>query len=378
MTNIETFNDHYRKGKALYGEGMILEARTEFLKAAEAANEIAVSSTSYDIRMEYHRQVVKILDFVRNKCTEVFSEPTSSKDIKKTDDPAEEEQDDISPAREARSAVTFADVAGLEEVKNEIRYKVLEPLKDPALAAVYRIEPGAKIMLYGPPGTGKTYIARAIAGEVDAVFYAVNCQDLISKYMGESSKLLNDLFDKALKNERAAIFFDEFDSVASRRGDGSDGIDAEMARFVATFLTKVDGYQRSDTNKMLLLIAATNRPWAIDPAMLRGGRFDTHIYVRVPDQNAREFLVNKSLKGLPKEDDVDLSALAAALEGYGGGDIMSICGRIKMNTYIRALRVGVRQKISRDDCNLALIKSHNVITAEELRKFEKFRISGAE
>ena len=258
-------------------------------------------------------------------------------------------------------------------MKEQIRYKVIEPLKNPKLAALYKIEPGAKILLYGPPGTGKTFIARAIAGEVDAQFYAVNCQDLISKYMGDSSKKLDELFETAQKNERAIIFFDEFDSVASKRGDGADGVDAEMARFVATFLTKVDGFKKSDTNKMLLLIAATNRPWALDPAMLRGGRFDTHIYVGVPDQEAREFLVNKVLQGLPMDGDVDLVKLASVLAGYGGGDITAICGKIKLNAYMRSLKAGEPQNISREDCNGVLLSSHNMITAEDIAKFEKFK-----
>lgn len=172
-------------------------------------------------------------------------------------------------------------------------------------------------------------------------------------------------------------FSPQSDSLLCRRerlrGDGSDGVDAEMARFVATFLTKVDGFKKSKTNKMLLLIAATNRPWALDPAMLRGGRFDTHIYVGVPDLAARKFLVNKVLKGLPLEDDVDLAKLADALEGYGGGDITAICEKIKLNAYMRSLKAGSAQKISREDCNRVLINSHNMITPADLAKFEKFR-----
>lgn len=359
---VEAYKSFYAQGKQLYEEGKYSEAKVAFLKAAELANKISVGSTSYEVRMEYHRAAASILDFLKKKGDGSVS-PISA--IKR------EEAYEIKP--EGKSGVTFADVAGLDDVKEQIRYKVIEPLKNPELAAVYKIEPGAKILLYGPPGTGKTFIARAIAGEVDAEFYAVNCQDLISKYMGDSSKKLNELFETAQKNERAIIFFDEFDSVAGRRGDGADGVDAEMARFVATFLTKVDGFKKSATNKMLLLIAATNRPWTIDPAMLRGGRFDTHIYVGVPDQKAREFLVNKELKGLPIEEEVDLKKLAMVLEGYGGGDITAICGKIKLNAYMRSLKSGTPQKISRDDCNKVLATSHNIISVEDLVKFEKFR-----
>lgn len=369
---IEAFKSFYQQGKDLYNTGDMQGARDAFLKAAELANDISVNSTSFDVRMEYHKNAVKILDFVKNNChnkqqvTPSAPAPSSNN---------EEEKEEVVEAQE-QSEITFADVAGLDDVKDQIRFKVIEPMKNPDLAKMFKINPGAKILLYGPPGTGKTFIARAIAGEVDAVFYAVNCQDLISKYMGDSSKKLDELFEKAQKNERAIIFFDEFDSVASKRGDGADGIDQEMARFVATFLTKVDGFKKSKTNKMFLLIAATNRPWALDSAMLRGGRFDTHIYVGVPDQAAREFLVNKVLNGLPIEDDVDLAKLAWALEGYGGGDITAICEKIKVNAYMRSLKVGVPQKISKDDCNSILTSVHNMITADDLAKFEKFRLTG--
>lgn len=358
---VEAFKSFYAQGKELYNRGEIMAAREMFIKAAELANEISVHSASYNVRMEYHKTAANILEFIKTKCVKV---------------PARESEDAKPIEPEQKSGITFADVAGLDDVKNQIRYKVLEPLKNPELAATYKIEPGAKILLYGPPGTGKTFIARAIAGEVDAEFYAVNCQDLISKWMGESSKKLDEIFETAQKNERAIIFFDEFDSVASKRGDGSDGADGEMARFVATFLTKVDGFKKSETNKMLLLIAATNRPWALDPAMLRGGRFDTHIYVGVPDQKAREFLVHKEMRGLPMEADVDLSKLAQVLDGYGGGDITAICGKIKLNAYMRSLQAGKAQNITREDCNSVLLASHNMITAEDLARFERFRTSG--
>lgn len=365
---IEAFKSFYQQGKDLFAAGDRMAARDAFLKAAELANDISVHSSSYDVRMEYHKTAVKIMEFVREKCVR---EPTPAVA------PRAENADEPSPIQpEAKSNIRFSDVAGLEDVKDQIRYKVLEPLKNPDLARVYRIEAGAKILLYGPPGTGKTFIARAIAGEVDAAFYAVNCQDLISKYMGDSSRQLDKLFDTACQNERAIIFFDEFDSVASRRSDSSDGVDAEMARFVATFLTKVDGFKQSEANKMLLLIAATNRPWALDPAMLRGGRFDTHIYVGVPDQPAREFLVKKVLGGLPKDEDWNLSDLAEALSGYGGGDITAICDRIKSRAYMRSLKTGAVQNITWEDCKTILSASHNMISEDDLEKFEQFRSNG--
>lgn len=369
---IEAYKSFYQQAKDFYAAGDIPAAREAFLRAAELANQISVGAKSYDVKMEYHKLAAKILDFVKTGCSGkkfVTSAAGTESDL-----PKAEEKPSFTPVQPsgASDRITFADVAGLEDVKEQITFKVLSPMQKPELAEKYHIRAGGKILLYGPPGTGKTFIARAIAGEVDAEFFAVNCQDLISKYMGDSSKQLDGLFAEAEKHEKAIIFFDEFDSVASKRGDGTGGVDAEMARFVATFLTKVDGFKPT-ANKMLLLIAATNRPWALDSAMLRGGRFDTQIYVGVPDQAAREFLVNRALGGIAKEEDVDLSKLAWALEGYGGGDVTAICEKIKLEPYKREVLTGEAQRITREDCNKVLSSSRNVITPEELEKFKAYR-----
>lgn len=369
---IEAYKSFYQQAKDFYAAGDIPAAREAFLRAAELANQISIGAKSYDVKMEYHKLAVKILDFVKTGCS--GKKPVTSAAGTENDLPKAEEKPSFTPVQPsgASDKITFADVAGLEDVKEQITFKVLSPMQKPELAEKYHIRAGGKILLYGPPGTGKTFIARAIAGEVDAEFFAVNCQDLISKYMGDSSKQLDSLFAEAEKYEKAIIFFDEFDSVASKRGDGTGGVDAEMARFVATFLTKVDGFKPT-ANKMLLLIAATNRPWALDSAMLRGGRFDTQIYVGVPDQAAREFLVNRALGGIAKEEDVDLSKLAWALEGYGGGDVTAICEKIKLEPYKREVLTGEAQRITREDCNKVLSSSRNVITPEELEKFKAYR-----
>lgn len=369
---IEAYKSFYQQAKDFYAAGDIPAAREAFLRAAELANQISVGAKSYDVKMEYHKLAAKILDFVKTGCS--GKKPVTSAAGTENDLPKAEEKPSFTPVQQsgASDRITFADVAGLEDVKEQITFKVLSPMQKPELAEKYHIRAGGKILLYGPPGTGKTFIARAIAGEVDAEFFAVNCQDLISKYMGDSSKQLDSLFAEAEKYEKAIIFFDEFDSVASKRGDGTGGVDAEMARFVATFLTKVDGFKPT-ANKMLLLIAATNRPWALDSAMLRGGRFDTQIYVGVPDLAAREFLVNRALGGIAKEEDVDLSKLAWALEGYGGGDVTAICEKIKLEPYKREVLTGEAQRITREDCNKVLSSSRNVITPEELEKFKAYR-----
>ncbi len=266
--------------------------------------------------------------------------------------------------------ITFDDVAGLSEVKDEIINHVIEPLRNPELASIFGVKPGGKILLYGPPGTGKTYIARAIAGEIDAAFYSVSCQDLISKWLGESSERISKLFDEAQEHDKAIIFFDEFDSVAAKRDSEFDS--PAMARFLATFLTKVDGFKPIE-NKMLLLIAATNRPWALDSAILRGGRFDKQIYISLPDKEAREFLVNKALGTLPLDEGLSLSTLADSLEGFGGSDIVSICEKIRFEAYKKSIKSKQIEKITAQDCENAMKGVQNHISKKELERFESYK-----
>ena len=364
---VQAFCSFAQQAKECYESGDKLKARELFLKAATVANEIATSSTSFNVQMEYHKYTESMLRQA-NLCVLV------SKKVESNNSGRNNEDDVVSFHPESKeNQITFDDVAGLTEVKDQIIYNVLEPLKNPELAEIYGIKAGGKILLYGPPGTGKTFIARAIAGEVDAAFYSVNCQDLISKYMGESSKTLDKLFDDAQKNERAIIFFDEFDSVASKRSDSTGGADAEMSRFVATFLTKVDGFKKSKTCKMLLLIAATNRPWAIDSAMVRGGRFDTQIYVGLPDLEARLFIIEKAFEKVPTDTDVDFAEIARRLDGYGCGDIKSICEKIKLETYMKSVKTGIKKNVSNMDCEKVISNSRNNLSEADLQKFEMYK-----
>ena len=357
------FNSYYSQAKELYLNKDYENSKDLFLKAAQMANDISLDSKSYDVKMEYHNIASSILKFLKTDFGKEKKEVIVNKDEIKKFTNEEISKEDI---------ITFDDVAGLDDVKDEIMYNVIEPLKNPEFAKVYNIKPGAKILLYGPPGTGKTFIARAIAGEIDAKFYNINCQDLISKYMGDSSLNLDSLFNEAYSHKRSIIFFDEFDSIASKREDGN-GADSEMNRFVATFLTKVDGFKKPKDVEMSLLIAATNRPWAIDSAMLRGGRFDTHIYVGLPDEKARQFLIAKALRDVPMDSSVSLRDLANRLEGYGGGDITSICQKIKSKTYRRAIKRNEIVNVSSNDVEEVLKNSKKNVTEEELEKFEEFR-----
>ena len=368
---VEAYKSFYQQGKEYFAAGDIESARGAFLKAAELANKISIEATSYDVRTEYHKVAEKILNFVRENC--VKKRPVKNVSNKKENNSDEDVKQFTAVETSKEDRVTFNDVAGLNDVKEQIIFNVIEPLKNPDLAKKYNIKAGGKVILYGPPGTGKTFIARAIAGEVDAKFYSVNCQDLISKYMGESSKQLDALFEEAQKNERAIIFFDEMDAVASKREDATGGVDAEMARFVATFLTKVDGFKKSKTCKMLLLIGATNRPWALDPAMCRGGRFDTHIYVGLPDYDARLFMIKNAMKNVPIANDVDFTKLAKNTEGFNGGDIVSMCSKIRAEAYKKSVKSGKEQLITESDCEKIIKNNKPKTSKEDLAKFDLYK-----
>ena len=370
MTNsnapkIEAFKSYYQQAKETYAANDMESSRELFIKAASLANEISIQSSSYDVKMEFHALADKILKFLRNDFGKNLL----------TNVPSEHQEEDKTFLAEKiteENKITFEDVAGLGDVKEEILYNVIEPLKNPELAKSYNIKPGAKILLYGPPGTGKTFIARAIAGEIDAEFYSINCQDLISKYMGESSKQIDLLFEEAEKNKKAIIFFDEFDSLASKRENDNGSTDAEMSRFVATFLTKVDGFKKPKDCEMLLLIAATNRPWIIDSAMLRGGRFDTQIYVGLPDLDARIFLIEKEFKNIQLKD-FDSNYLADKLNGYSGADIVSLCHKIKQLAYRRAIKSGKFEAIDREDVDEVLHELRPSISDYDMERFENFK-----
>lgn len=363
---IEAFKSYYKQAKEMYAANNFDTAKELFIKAATLANEISLESISYDVRMDYHAQADKILKFLKSG----FGKRT----IVNETIHGNEEAKSFSPETISdENKITFSDVAGLGDVKDEIKFNVIEPLKNPELAKAYKIKPGAKILLYGPPGTGKTFIARAIAGEVESKFYAVNCQDLISKYMGESSKQIDALFEEAQKNKRAIIFFDEFDSVASKRESDAGTVDAEMSRFVASFLTKVDGFKKPKDCEMLLLIAATNRPWAIDSAMLRGGRFDTQIYVGLPDYESRIFLVKKEFEGVTFSSDLSIELIAERLEHFGGADIVSACRKIKQLAYRRAVRTNKVQSVSFSDFNRVFQSLRPSVNEDELHRFQEFK-----
>jgi SpoVK/Ycf46/Vps4 family AAA+-type ATPase len=219
-----------------------------------------------------------------------------------------------------RPAVTLADVAGLAEVKQHLDMTFLAPLRNPDLAAAFGQKPGGSLLMYGPPGCGKTFIARAIAGDLGASFIHVTLADLISKYIGDSEKAIRSVFRNARAAAPCVIFFDEFDALGGRRTSGGGGSQS-MRMIVTQLLEELDGV--SSANDGVYFLAATNRPWDIDPALRRPGRIDKTVLVLPPDTVARAAILQGDLEGKPS-DGVDVVRVAAATEGFSGADIAHV------------------------------------------------------
>lgn len=226
----------------------------------------------------------------------------------------------VKQAKDEKRKTTFADVAGADEEKEELT-EIVEFLKDTskfdALGA--RIPKG--VLLVGPPGTGKTLLARAVAGEANAPFFSISGSDFVEMYVGVGASRVRDLFDQAKKNSPSIIFIDEIDAVGRHRGAGMGGGHDEREQTLNQLLVEMDGF---GANEGVIVIAATNRPDILDPALLRPGRFDRQITVNYPDTKGREEILKVHAKGKPIGPDVDLKSVAHATVGYTGADLENL------------------------------------------------------
>ena len=228
----------------------------------------------------------------------------------------------------ATPRVTYEDIGGLDDELDLVREMIELPLSEPELFQQLGIDPPAGVLLYGPPGTGKTLIARAVAGEVDAHFTTISGPEIVSKYKGESEEKLREAFDTAEANAPAVVFIDEIDSIAGARGD-----DADMeTRVVAQLLTLMDGLE---SREQVVVIGATNRVDAIDPALRRGGRFDREIEIGVPGEEGRREILDVHTRAMPLADGVSLDRLAARTHGFVGADLESLCVEAAMGALRR-------------------------------------------
>ncbi len=247
------------------------------------------------------------------------------------------------------SDISFKDVGGLEDVKKEINLKIIKPLLNPDLYKMYGKKVGGGILLYGPPGCGKTFMARATAGEIDAKFINVGINDILDMYIGQSERNLADVFDVAREHTPCVLFFDEVDALGASR---HQMINQAGKNVINQFLSEMDGI--SSDNEGLLIIGATNTPWALDTAFRRPGRFDRIIFVPPPDNDARAAIFDLALREKPLGEGINYAKLAKSTDMFSGADIYSVVDRAIEAKLEIALETGEVQPIEMSDLQKAI------------------------
>jgi transitional endoplasmic reticulum ATPase len=245
--------------------------------------------------------------------------------------PAQEVGGGATGAPQATPDVTYEDIGGLEKELEQVREMIELPMRHPELFQRLGIEPPKGVLLHGPPGTGKTLIAKAVANEIDASFQTISGPEIMSKYYGESEEQLREVFEEAEENAPAIVFIDELDSIAPERGEASGDVER---RVVAQLLSLMDGL---DERGEVVVIAATNRVDAIDPALRRGGRFDREIEIGVPDRDGRLEILQVHTRGMPLAEGVELEQYADNTHGFVGADLEQLAKEGAM-TALRRVR----------------------------------------
>jgi AAA+ superfamily predicted ATPase len=262
-----------------------------------------------------------------------------------------------STAEIERPRVSFRDVGGMESLKEEISLKIIYPLQHADLYKAYGKSIGGGILMYGPPGCGKTHLARATAGEIKANFLSIGISDVLDMWIGRSERNLHEIFEQARANKPCVLFFDEVDALGARRSDMVGGASRQI---INQFLAEMDGVERS--NDGLLILAATNAPWHVDPAFRRPGRFDRVLFVPPPDQPARREIMQIHCKGKPIEN-IDFDQIAAKTEAFSGADLKAVVDQAIENKLREAMKSGGLKPLTSKDL-LAAAKTLKPTTRE--------------
>jgi transitional endoplasmic reticulum ATPase len=377
----DTFERYPQKGLDARRAGQWDSARVYLLEAARAMLELSKDATGEELKEARRQTAAKLLELARD-CdrakTENRKRPAGSRKSGVNGGDEKSSEGESGPNADQwivkeKPSIKFADVAGLDHVKEDIRLKMVYPFDHPELAQKFGIKGGGGVLLYGPPGTGKTMLAKATAGEIDATFFRISPADVLSKWVGEAEQNIKKLFDAAAAEERSIIFIDEIEAlVPARRDEGS----SVMQRVVPQILQGVEGFDRK-AGRPVLLMGATNVPWQLDPAILRPGRFDEKVYIPLPDLPARRKMLEIYLGKRPVGDDVDLDALAQRLDGYSGADIKYLCDRAAVVPFLRSVASGQEGEIDRPILEEVLADTPRSVNEEILKRFEDWTRASA-
>ena len=294
---------------------------------------------------------------VRSQKSESNRQPTADNDQVSADDWLVSEKPNV----------TFDMIAGMEEAKQAIRQMVILPLKAPEKAQKLGLKAGGGVLLYGPPGNGKTTLGKAVAHELDASFYYASGAQIRSKWHGESEQRLRKLIQAAKSQPVSVLFLDDVDGLLPKRS-GQSVVDN---RIVVQFLSEIGGFEES--GNVLLILGATNKPWEIDEAVFRTGRFDEKIYIGLPDATARLGILHRHLDPLPLQPDFVFEAWVKRLDGYTGSDIVGIINAAKRSSLNRSVRDNTDPSLVDSDIKAAFKNIPSSITDKLLKDYERFR-----
>jgi len=228
---------------------------------------------------------------------------------------------------EGHKKITFNDVAGVEEAKEELK-EIIEFLKNPAKFKKLGVKIPKGVLLMGPPGTGKTLLAKAIAGEANVPFFSISGSDFVEMFVGVGASRVRDLFEQGKKNAPCIIFIDEIDAVGRHRWIAIGGGQEEREQTLNQLLFEMDGFE---SNEVIIVIAATNRPDVLDHALLRPGRFDRRVVVSMPDLKGREGILRVHTRNIPLDERVDLNVIARGTPGFSGADLANLVNEAALN-----------------------------------------------
>jgi cell division protease FtsH len=270
--------------------------------------------------------------------------------------------------------VTWADVGALSEVREELLHHVLEPIAHPERFRSLGLEVPAGVLFFGPPGCGKTLLAKAIAGEAKVPFFSISGSDFVEMFVGLGAARVRDMFEQAKKSAPCIIFVDEIDAVGRHRGAGLGGGNDEREQTLNQMLVEMDGFE---TNLGVIVMAATNRPDILDPALLRPGRFDRQVYVTLPDVRGREQILNVHMRKVPVGQDIRADILARGTPGFSGADLANLVNEAALFAARRAGRVVEMMDFEKAKDKIMMgPERKSMIMPEEERKNTAYHESG--
>ena len=384
----DSFQRYQQKGLDARRAGQWDSARIYLLEAARAMMELSKQAQGEELRGARREMAAKLLELAKD-CEQAKAENRRSPmsqgrrgggggqggggGPRESSSEADGGADASQWIVKEKSGLKFADVAGLEDVKEDIRLKMIYPFEHPELAQKFGIRPGGGVLMYGPPGTGKTMLAKATAGEIEATFFRISPADVLSKWVGEAEQNIKKLFDAAAQEPRSIIFIDEIEAlVPARRDEGS----SVMQRVVPQILQGVEGFDKK-AGRPILLMGATNVPWQLDPAMMRPGRFDEKVYIPLPDLPARRKMLDIHLSRRPVADPVNLDALAQQLDGFSGADIKYLCDRAATIPFLQSVATGEEGEITSQILADVLNDTPKSVTFEMLKRFDEWAAAAA-